>query len=498
MNVQSRCGGRGCARDPNQYRVSLDTAESAGRTLLDADMGTMAPRRLLLITLTCLLVALGAPNASAQGSPDPTPPSSSTTSSTTTTVPGSTSTTLPTTPDPSAPGSTTVPSGPTTTVPVPPYLPPLPPELIGDPRVPFLVDPGPGDGVDVPVAQNSFDPLSVLIRPELVERAQEAVDAATASIASLREQLADQGRQVNDLNARLEVLDGGLKDTIATAAEARKDLLEHAVTAYMVGDMDHRLAVLNSGDMVDHGVARSYVQSVVDGNERLLRRYQDAKRGLSRNQAAMAEELGQARADLAALTSEVAPAFDELLSRIEELAAYEAGAQAYIDGFVFPVAGDVEFIDSWGYPRMSGTASAHWHQGTDIFATAGTPLIASENGVLDRIGSGTLGGNKLWIVGESGTEYYYAHLSGFTPGIKDGMAVRAGEVVGYVGDTGNARGTSPHLHFEMHPDGIGPANPYPLLKAAYGNRPVAPAVGPAPTVSPAPTAAPVPTTVPGG
>jgi murein DD-endopeptidase MepM/ murein hydrolase activator NlpD len=176
---------------------------------------------------------------------------------------------------------------------------------------------------------------------------------------------------------------------------------------------------------------------------------------------------------------------------VQELQAYQAGAQAYVDGFVFPVAGEVEFIDSWGYPRMMGTASAHWHQGTDIFATQGTPLIASENGVLDRIGVGSLGGNKLWVKGESGTEYYYAHLAAFAPGITNGQRVRAGELIGYVGDTGNARGTSPHLHFEIHPGGLGPVNPYPLLKAAYGARPVAPAVVPStapPALPPAPAA----------
>jgi murein DD-endopeptidase MepM/ murein hydrolase activator NlpD len=184
------------------------------------------------------------------------------------------------------------------------------------------------------------------------------------------------------------------------------------------------------------------------------------------------------------VTADLPAAFDAVLSASQELAAYEAGAHAYVDGFVFPVAGPVEFIDSWGYPRMMGSPSAHWHQGTDIFATAGTPLVASENGVLERVGNASLGGIKLWVVGESGNEYYYAHLSAFAEGVVEGKRVRAGEVIGYVGDTGNARGTSPHLHFEIHPDGLGPANPYPLLKAAYGARPMARAIAPTTTVAP--------------
>ena len=93
---------------------------------------------------------------------------------------------------------------------------------------------------------------------------------------------------------------------------------------------------------------------------------------------------------------------------------------------------------------------------------------------------------QLWVAGDSGNGYYYAHLSAFAPGIHDGQRVRAGELVGFVGDTGNARGTSPHLHFEIHPGGIGPVNPYPLLRAAYGNRPKFTAVVPT-TVPPAPS-----------
>jgi murein DD-endopeptidase MepM/ murein hydrolase activator NlpD len=80
------------------------------------------------------------------------------------------------------------------------------------------------------------------------------------------------------------------------------------------------------------------------------------------------------------------------------------------------------------------------------------------------MGTDVLGGTKLWLKGESGTYYYYAHLSAFVEGMKDGDVVEAGDVVGLVGDTGNARGGAPHLHFEIHPDGGQAVNPYPLLK----------------------------------
>ena len=131
-----------------------------------------------------------------------------------------------------------------------------------------------------------------------------------------------------------------------------------------------------------------------------------------------------------------------------------------ITGFVFPVGDPHDFIDSWGYPRAGGRS----HEGADIFAKRGTPLYAVEDGVLARVANNRLGGIKLWLVGESGTHYYYAHLQRYALGVADGVVVEAGDVIGYVGDTGDARGTPPHLHFELHPSGGDPVNPYPLLK----------------------------------
>lgn len=383
------------------------------------------------------------------------------------------------------PSSTVAPS---TTV----YVPPLPPELAHDPRVPFLVDPGPADGIDIPVAQVPFDPRSVSVLPERVEAARAALDAAQLALASVQRQLVERGGAARSLAERVGRLDGDVRAAVHEAAAARRRLADHAVTAYMVGPVEEQLALLRSSDAVDMGVARSYLDVVAATRERLLREYERKRRGLSAEHARLAAELGEAESELALIARDLPTAFADVVDASHELAAYQAGAHAYIDGFVFPVAGPVEFIDSWGYPRMMGTPSAHWHQGTDIFAAAGTPLVASENGVLARIGTGTLGGNKLWVVGESGNEYYYAHLSSFAEGISNGKRVRAGEVVGFVGDTGNAKGTSPHLHFEIHPGGIGPANPYPLLKAAYGSRPVARAVAPTTVPGPPPVAAPDP------
>jgi murein DD-endopeptidase MepM/ murein hydrolase activator NlpD len=182
--------------------------------------------------------------------------------------------------------------------------------------------------------------------------------------------------------------------------------------------------------------------------------------------------VGQAESDLettrvlAADARQLATAAGEIRiryqGRVESLAH---GGAIVADGFAFPIAGPHAFADTFGAPRMTGTPYEHKHQGTDVFAPYGASLRAMERGVVVRMGADLLGGTKLWLVGATGTRYYYAHLSGYAPGIADGMVVEAGAELGYVGKTGNARTTPPHLHIELHPGGGAAINPYPLLKA---------------------------------
>lgn len=126
---------------------------------------------------------------------------------------------------------------------------------------------------------------------------------------------------------------------------------------------------------------------------------------------------------------------------------------------VCPVDGAVAFTDSWGAPRSGGRT----HKGVDMIASRGTPAVAIETGTIKRMGNGGLGGITVWITGASGDEYYYAHLDGWADGLSVGQAVSAGDLVGYVGNTGNARYTVTHLHFEYHPGGGSAVDPYPLV-----------------------------------
>ncbi|CAN5172151.1 hypothetical protein BH18ACT4_BH18ACT4_09050 [soil metagenome] len=206
--------------------------------------------------------------------------------------------------------------------------------------------------------------------------------------------------------------------------------------------------------------------SVLEADEDVIDRYRAARAQVSDDQARAARAIVALRNELAAaVVAEDEARFWAETAELE-LRVTAAGSDLVIHGFRFPVASPHNFTDSFGAPRMLGTQYAHFHEGTDIFGPAGADLYAAERGVVTRVGRDVLGGIKLWIKGESGTYYYYAHLSGYAPGMTEGLVVDAGTVVGYVGDTGNAQGTSPHLHFEVHPGGAGAINPYPLLVAA--------------------------------
>ena len=170
-------------------------------------------------------------------------------------------------------------------------------------------------------------------------------------------------------------------------------------------------------------------------------------------EAAAAERRRQVEAAAAKAAAEAA-------ARASALGGSSAiGSRVYVgSGLVCPVAGPSTFVDTWGAPRSGGRR----HQGVDMLSPRGTPSVAVVAGTI-RISQNRLGGNALWLNGADGNTYYYAHFDHYGKG----GAVNAGDVIGYVGDTGNARGT-PHLHFEVHPGGGGAVDPYPTARAACG------------------------------
>jgi len=145
---------------------------------------------------------------------------------------------------------------------------------------------------------------------------------------------------------------------------------------------------------------------------------------------------------------------------------------------VFPVVGKTTFSDDFGDPRPGGT-----HQGNDMIAARHTPVVAAEGGTVQLWTRSASAGCMLYLHGRSGTTYLYIHLNNdlgagndnrgrcvagvaYAPALRDGQKVAAGALLGFVGDSGDANGAHPHLHFELHPGGGRAVSPYPWLKRA--------------------------------
>ncbi len=125
---------------------------------------------------------------------------------------------------------------------------------------------------------------------------------------------------------------------------------------------------------------------------------------------------------------------------------------------VFPVDGRYSFIDDWHAPRKG-----HLHMGIDIAAANGTPVVAVMDGHISSMDHAGAGGIELFLTTARGDSFLYCHFSRYAQGLHVGQKVQAGQVIAYVGATGDA--TGPHLHFEIHPGGGAAINPYPYLQA---------------------------------
>jgi hypothetical protein len=167
------------------------------------------------------------------------------------------------------------------------------------------------------------------------------------------------------------------------------------------------------------------------------------------------------------------------LAVILGLAAGTAGAAApkVPEHIVFPVVGQVNYIDDFGAPRPGGR-----HQGNDLVAAKKSPAVAAEAGTVKYWTTSRAAGCMLYLYGESGTIYYYIHLNndltarndnrgkcvrGVAYAVTNGARVQPGQQVAYVGDSGDADGGMSHLHFEVHPGGGRAVSPYPYLQKAY-------------------------------
>jgi murein DD-endopeptidase MepM/ murein hydrolase activator NlpD len=186
---------------------------------------------------------------------------------------------------------------------------------------------------------------------------------------------------------------------------------------------------------------RARAKAAVD---RLTTRLREAERATARLRAAQTRASSASAAAAGATTA----------------AVLEPGSR----GFACPMAPPYTYVDSWGAARSGGRT----HEGTDIMAPYGAKVLAFTGGVISRQKTGGLGGITLYLQGDNGAEYYYAHLSGYAVGA--GARVRAGQHIAFNGNSGNASATAPHVHFEIHPGGPGsaPVNPYSQVRQACG------------------------------
>ncbi|MBF4510070.1 MAG: peptidoglycan DD-metalloendopeptidase family protein [Aeromicrobium sp.] len=309
-------------------------------------------------------------------------------------------------------------------------------------------------------SQTEVQKLQAQIK-DLQTQAKSAGEAYSAAYWALDKTRAELARVDDDIRVAEEEL---------AAATAR--LSQRAVDMYRAGGVDY-LAILLSTDDFDSMLARlEYVQRIgrqdadaIAAVERLRADLDTRKSELDALKETQASEAASLKKEAERIESKLKAQqkeYDQLQAKLKAAIAAEkartgtTSAKAGPNGMVFPVAGPNYYSDTWGAARSGGRT----HKGTDIMAATGTPCVAVLAGTV-RTKSNALGGKTIWLTADNGWAFYYAHLDGYA--VTSGR-VKAGQVIGYVGSTGNASASAPHLHFEIHPNGGAAVNPYPYLR----------------------------------
>ena len=295
-----------------------------------------------------------------------------------------------------------------------------------------------------------------------VAAAKAQANAAADRLNKAETALAISERDVADLSARRAANRARL-----VALEGRVKLL--ALDRYKGGATGMTLALTDPAEVArTDAMIRFLTLDAIDS----LEQFRVAKADFDASNRALTARLADRRSAVAKLQADERDAVAQLDKLSKSLAAVEAkqaaaahrapaapsrGRTGVIASgpWVCPVQGPHSFSDDFGAPRSGGRT----HQGNDILAPGGTPVVASVAGVASENHS-SLGGNSYFLKGVDGNTYFGAHLDSYTG---SWGSVAAGTVLGYVGDTGDAKGGATHLHFEIHPGGGAAVDPYPTL-----------------------------------
>ena len=336
-----------------------------------------------------------------------------------------------------------------------------------------------------PISASAQSKSDVSKAKTAVDQAFEALEAADKELEAGIEQLESIQGQLYNLNWRIDKLAAALTEygnNVTGLEERARNLV---VDAYIQGNSNAMTTAFTAGNIQDLLTTQALYDRAAtrDLNELdqldVVRRQMDRLtdeltvkeaevEALEAEQAVVVAQLAesQAKADQlhADAKAKYRTVYNEYKARLAREAAAAAarssGAAAGIPGqtkgVVCPVAGSNYFINSWGYPRSGGRT----HKGTDLMAAYNTPLVAMNSGTV-RLNSHSLGGYQAYVYGDDGVTYYYAHLSKWPSGLSSGQRVSKGQVIGYVGTSGNA--ATPHLHLGMIAGGVY-VNPYPTIR----------------------------------
>ena len=289
------------------------------------------------------------------------------------------------------------------------------------------------------------------------KKLQAALDAATRELNQIESERHFAEQRLQAANSRLSLVRDDL-------AQARRALSGHVASLYKAGGTRPLSGILGSSAEVV--VSRVEFETILQEGQ--VAAVADARIAYDSYEAAI-RDVKAAMAQMTKLEARAKRTVDKLSSSFEKakqvadkLAGFNPTRLVNGRFLSCPVSKPFSFIDSWGAPRSGGRS----HKGTDIMNPMGNQVHAIVDGVISRQSSSSLGGISLYLQGDDGNEYYYAHLSKYAS--RAGQRVKAGELIAYNGATGNAAWSGPHVHFEVHPGGGGAINPYPIVKAACG------------------------------